>query len=226
MAARYFHVYQYLAPAVLTPLAYWLWLTTADGDHPVALWMVAVPVAFAYIVPAVGTNVLRVWEINTRLRIGRFRPHHGFVFGSATACIAWLVLPSSGGSGVVAALKAGFVLGSVLAFWNWLYDVLALRAGFLCVYTRSYAERRGPDAIAMDYAPPIFGLFGFGYGAASVLAVPMLPDLGWGMGYWVALVLAAAVCILLSVGGYVAWSYWQFGENGLRSYEAHGEVRE
>jgi len=226
MSARFFNVYQYLAPAILTPLAYWLWLTEARGDHPTALWMVAVPVLFAYIVPAVGTNVLRVWEINTRLRIGRFRPHHGFVFGSATACIAWLVLPALGNVGVAAASKAGFVLGSVLAFWNWLYDVLALRAGFLCVYTRSYAERRGPDAIAMDYAPPIFGLFGFGYGAASVLAVPAVQGLGWGAGYWIVLVLSAAACIALSVGGYIVWSYWQFGESGLASYQTRGEAGE
>ncbi len=224
MRARFFNVYQYLAPVVLMPLAYWLWLGTARDDHRIALWMVAVPVLFAYIVPAVGTNVLRVWEINTRLRLGRFRPHHGFVFGSATACIAWIAMPTLDSVGGLAALQAGFVLGSVLAFWNWLYDVLALRAGFLLVYTRSYAERRGPDAIAMDYAPPIFGLFGFGYGASAVLAVPTLHAAGWGASYWLALALSATACIALSVAGYVGWSYWQFGESGLRSYQTSGET--
>lgn len=219
MSRRFFSLYQYLAPLVALPLAYWLWLESAGGDHRRAFWMVAVPVLFAYIVPAVGTNVLRVWEINTRLRLGRFRPHHGFVFGSATACIAWAALPSPEAGGMPAALHAGFVIGSVLAFWNWLYDALAIRAGFLCVYTRSYAERRGPDAIAMDYAPPIFGLFGFGYGASAVLAAPLLAAPGWSAAYWLALAGAVAASIALSVGGYVAWSYGRFGESGLRTYQ-------
>lgn len=220
MNARFFNVYQYAAPLVLTPLAYWAWLAAAKDDHRYALWMVAVPVLFAYIVPAVGTNVLRIWEINTRLRLGRFRPHHGFVFGSATACIAWLALPPSDDAGVGTVLRAGFIVGSVLAFWNWLYDVLALRAGFLRVYTRSYAQGGGPDAIAMDYAPPIFGMFGFGYGASAVLARQVLAEPGWSTPYWLGLAAACAISILLSVGGYVAWSYWRFGENGLRSHES------
>jgi len=224
MSSRFFNIYQYLAPAVLTPLAYWLWLDHANGNHRAALFMVAIPVLFAYIVPGVGTNVLRVWEINTRLRLGRFRPHHGFVFGSATACIAWLTAPALNGEGLLDALRAGLLLGSVLAFWNWLYDVFALRAGFLCVYTRSYAEHRGPDAIAMDYAPPIFGCFGFGYGAAAVLAAPLFAAPGFTPAYWIALAASTAVCIALSVGGYVCWSYWLFGDNGLTSYQRGDEV--
>jgi hypothetical protein len=224
MSKRFFNVYQYLAPAVLTPLAYWLWLDAAHGDHRAALWMVTVPVLFAYIVPGVGTNVLRVWEINTRLRLGRFRPHHGFVFGSATACIAWLAQPAIEGQGVLAALRAGFVIGSVLAFWNWLYDVFALRAGFLCVYTRSYGDGRGAEAIAMDYAPPIFGLFGFGYGASAILGMAVRGEPGWSATYWIALAGSTTLCIALSVGGYIAWSYWLFGENGLKSYQRESEV--
>ena len=212
-------MYQYIAPVIALPLAYVLWLGSAQGDHRFAVWMVALPVAFAYIVPAVGTNVLRVWEFNTRFRLGRFRPHHGFVFGSATACIAWLAWPSYAEPSAAAGMRTGFILGSALAFWNWLYDAQAIRAGFLCVYTRSYADRQGADAIAMDYAPPIFGLFGLGYGATAVWMRPLLAEPGWSSAYWIALVTAVAFCIALSVGGYVAWSLIRFGESGLKSYQ-------
>ncbi len=160
MNPRFFNVSRCVAPLVLTPLAYWAWLAAGKGDHRYALSMVAVPVLFAYIMPAVGINVLRIWKINTRLRLGRFRPNHGFVFGSSAACIAWLALPP--------------------------FDDASMG---------SYAQGGGPDAIAMDYAPPIFGMFGVGHGAC-------------------------AACIVLCVGGYIAWSYWRFGENGLRSHES------
>ena len=72
------------------------------------------PIAHAYIVPGIGTNVLRVWEFDTRLRLGRFRPHHGFVFGSATAMLVLPVIgapaaqsdgsPTSSATGVLAAV--------------------------------------------------------------------------------------------------------------------------
>lgn len=215
---RFFNVYQYAAPLVLAPLAYWLWLQRCAGEHRQAALALAIPVLFAYVVPAVGTNVLRVWEFNTRLRLGRFRPHHGFVFGSATSLFALAAVPA-GATGPWEWLRAGFVLGSVLAFWNWLYDVEALRAGFLRVYTRSYAQGRGPEAIAMDYAPPIFGLFGVCYGFALVLAETALANaVGWAP-YLGFLALAGTVCIAAPVAGYVAWSYWRNGESGLRSYE-------
>jgi hypothetical protein len=214
----FFNIYQYMAPLVILPLSYWLWLERCAGEHRVAALLLAIPVIYAYVVPAVGTNVLRIWEFNTRLRLGRFRPHHGFVFGSATSLIALAALPA-GGTGGWELLRAGFVLGSVLAFWNWLYDVAALRAGFLRVYTRSYAEHRGPEAIAMDYAPPIFGLFGLCYGVSIALAEPMLAGATrWDL-YWGFFALANAACIALPVAGYVLWSYWRNGESGLRSHE-------
>ncbi|MFN0162647.1 MAG: hypothetical protein ACKVQQ_15550 [Burkholderiales bacterium] len=214
----FFNVYQYAAPVVVLPLSYWLWLERCGGEHRLAALMLAIPVLYAYIVPAVGTNVLRIWEFNTRLRLGRFRPHHGFVFGSATSLIALAALPT-GMHGPWEVLRAGFVLGSVLGFWNWFYDVEALRAGFLRVYTHSYAQRRGPEAIAMDYAPPIFGLFGVCYGIAVALAETTLIDpTRWDL-YWGFAFLSMALCIALPVGGYVAWSYWRTGANGLKSYE-------
>src|SRR5258706_12497995 len=101
--------------------------------------MLAIPVLYAYIVPAVGTNVFRIWEFNTRLRLGRFRPHHGFVFGSAASLIALASLPQ-GMTGPWELLGAGFLLGSVPRSCKWFYDIQALRPGFSGVYTRSNAE--------------------------------------------------------------------------------------
>ena len=90
MSKRALEWYQYLAPAVLTPLSFWLWWQHYVGDLWLVLTAWLLPILYAYIVPGVGTNVLKVWEFDTAFRLGRFRPHHGFVFGSATAVIAWL----------------------------------------------------------------------------------------------------------------------------------------
>ena len=55
-------------PAVLTPLGAWLWWRHYDGHAALAAIALLVPIAHAYIVPGIGTNVLRVWEFDTRLR--------------------------------------------------------------------------------------------------------------------------------------------------------------
>ena len=55
---RFFNIYQFLAPAVLVPLSYWLWWLRYDGQHDVVLLMLSMPVLFAYIIPGVGTIFL------------------------------------------------------------------------------------------------------------------------------------------------------------------------
>jgi hypothetical protein len=169
MNRRAFDLYAWLVPPILAPLSFWLWWHTTRGDLWLTLFAWLVPVVYAYVVPAVGTNLLKVWEFNTRFRLGRFRPHHGFVFGSATAALAWLVYPGPAkdlADIAVTALLFGTVIGGV----NIVYDIYAVRAGYLLVYNQPWAEGRTPTAIVMDYAPWFFGLFGVVYGAGLGIA--------------------------------------------------------
>ena len=87
-------VYQYVGPMILFPTSYYLWLRRVDYDHQLVLFMMSMPILYAYIIPAIGTNWLKLWEFKTRWRLGRFRPHNGFVFGSAISLFAlFLVEP-------------------------------------------------------------------------------------------------------------------------------------
>jgi len=122
------------------------------------------PIFYAYIVPGVGTNILKVWEFDTRFRLGKFRPHHGFVFGSATATIAWLCHGSSAVN-TMDALRTSLIFASALGFWNVLYDIKAIESGILRVYNQPWAQNKGPEAITLDYAPWFFAGFGAIYGA-------------------------------------------------------------
>ena len=167
-------VYPIVAPLILTPLSFWLW----RGD-PIG-WLV--PILWAYIVPGIGTNVLKMWEFDTRFRLGRFRPHHGFVFGSATSMLGWLVHQFARGP-MASALTMALVLGII----NFAYDVKALRTGILRVYNQPWSEGGTPFEIALDYAPWFFGGFGavYGYGIVAgnftitLLAALTIPTLGY-----------------------------------------------
>lgn len=214
---RLFRLYPYWGPLIAGPLAAWLWARHWPGNLPLVALALAVPVIHAYVVPAVGTNVLGMWAFSTRLRIGRFRPHHGFVFGTATALI---VLPLMGAPdphpGPVQIAATGVAVGVVLFLVNWIYDVAALRHGVLEVYNQPWSDGAGPWRIAADYAPWFFGLFGLVYGAGLRLAEGRLlaaPDpLG-------ALVLGCglvAATITLPTLGYVVASWVRHGHLGIR----------
>ena len=48
-------------------------------------------------------------------------------------------------------------MGSVLALWNWLYDSLAIQAGFITVYNRPYAAGQEPGRIGIVAQQGTFG---------------------------------------------------------------------
>jgi len=216
MNRRFFTLYQYLGPLLLTPLALWLWWHTYEGDIALTLVSWSVPILFAYIVPGVGTNVLKVWEFNTRYRLGRFRPQHGFVFGSATSVIAWLCHPHSA-TGMLDLFQTAFIFASVLGFWNLIYDIKALKAGILLVYNQPWADGAGEEAIAMDYAPVFFAgfglVYGLGVGTAELLHAKGLWTSGTLLWY---LPLLLAVSIALPVWLYRSASYRKHGHSGCR----------
>lgn len=216
---KFFGIYQYLGPLITFPLSYWLWWRRYDGDHGAALFMLSFPILFAYIVPAVGMSVLKLWEFNTRYKIGSIRPHHGFMFGSSTSLFALLSLPYPWtGSIFPESLRAAFVVGSVIAFWNWIYDIHAIRVGFIRVFNRKWHEGRDPEVIATEYAPAMFFGFGLCYGAIIRLGEALLiRDGRWLMAgpLWV---LGQIACLGVPVLLAVLYSYKSSGESGFRSY--------
>lgn len=219
MNSRFFTLYQYLGPLILTPLAFWLWWNTYEGNIILTLVAWLVPVLFAYIVPGVGTNILKVWEINTRYRLGNFRPHHGFVFGSATSMLAWLCHPHAAAN-VTDALQTAFIMGSVLGFWNLIYDIKAIKSGILSVYNQPWADGKDAEAIGMDYAPVFFAgfgmIYGLGIGIAEILQAKGVMSTAIAAGY---LPLMLTVSIIVPVWAYWHSSYRKHGHSGCRPIE-------
>jgi hypothetical protein len=214
-----FELYQYIAPAILTPLSFWLWWRTYDENLWLTLTAWLLPIVYAYVVPGVGANILKVWEFDTQFRWGRFRPHHGFVFGSTTALIAWLCHGNLARD-TFDVFTTSFIFASVLGFWNVLYDVNALQSGILRVYNQPWADGKGPEAVTMDYAPWFFAGFGAVYGAGLGVA-ELLADRGGlhgaAFGWLFLTVLACAIAF--PVWGYRRRSFKVHGHSGCKPVE-------
>lgn len=221
---KFFRLYEYIVPLCLFPLAYVLWLRRYEGDHGLVLFMISIPILFAYIVPGLGTNWLKLWELNASLKLGRFRPHHGFLFGTATSLFVLLCLDFPPRSlGVQEICRSAFVVGSVLAFWNWLYDLLAIRAGYLIVYNRKYHEQKGPEAIASEYCPIFFGTFGFCYGAVVRIGESYAQQGASSAQFGMLFVASNLVVLSCPVVAYVVQSVLTRGETGLQTYEGRND---
>ena len=216
MSKRAFEYYQYIAPVILTPLSFWLWWKVYAGDIRLVLLAWLLPILYAYIVPGIGTNVLKVWEFDTRLRLGRFRPHHGFVFGSATAMLAWACHFGRADS-VIDIIKYSIVIASVLGLANIIYDIRAIRSGILKVYNQPWANRRGAEAIAMDYAPWFFAgfgmVYGVGIGTAELLSAKDVFGNMQFIGFFLSLLVFS---IAVPVCGYVWHSFKTHGHSGCK----------
>jgi hypothetical protein len=211
---RMFGHYEWLGPLLLTPAAGWLWLQASGGNWAVMLVALTIPVLHGYVVPAIGTNLLKVWSFSTRVRIGNFRPQHGFVFGSATAAIVallFLVL----GNDAPALVRAGATGGVLLAI-NWAYDALAIHHGVLLVRNQPWANGAAPWVIAADYVIWFFGLFGLVYGALVDAALRSLaPDAPWATTLgWIAG--GTLLTMLLPTLCYIAASQLRHGHSGCR----------
>lgn len=213
----YLRFYPYVGPLVMLPGGYYLWLRWSHGNHRLVILALGIPILFAYVIPGIGMNVLRLWELKVGPRLGRFRPHHGFVFGTAASMMAVLCLePVADRPFMVDVARAALVVGSVLAFWNWLYDIAAIQAGVIAVYNRPYEEGRGPEAIATDYAPVLFGVFGACYGASIRVGQHVLADIGPSLRFWVVAATCTISTMVLPVLAFALHSYLRSGDFGLR----------
>jgi hypothetical protein len=222
----FFRWYQFVVPLALFPVSYLLWLQRYDGDHTMVWFALSMPVVFAYVIPGLGTNWLGLWEFNTRFRLGRFRPHHGFVFGTATSLFGLVCVPeAAAGFSLGESLRAALVTGSVIGFWNWLYDIYAIKSGFIIIHTRLAAEGEPAEVVATGHAPVYFAVFGACYGVCLQLADALSAAVNRDV--YLALGLVGNLAgLVFPVLAYVLWSRVSLGETGLRSYRRKGARHE
>lgn len=216
---RFFNLYQFAAPLVLLPIAWFLWMDAYERNWRFVVLVLSLPIVASYVLPGLGTNVFQLWEFHTRFRLGRFRPQHGFVFGTATSLLTYACLENvQGAIGIGTVLRSGLIVGTTIGFFNWYYDFLAVEAGFITYYNRSWFEGRGPEAVVTEYAPVYFGMHGLVLGMeVRVLELLLLQHGRWDLYPWLALG-CHAILLVVPTAAFLAYAKLRTGESGLKSY--------
>jgi hypothetical protein len=193
---RIFEWYHYAVPGLGFPAMAWVWAREL-GPGPGLAFMFSL-VAFGYVIPGLGTNVTQLYEFRSQYRLGRMRPHQGFVLSTFAAGAAWLGCHLGGW------LSTAIICALVVT----VYDAAAIRSGFIVVYNRPYFEGKGALAVALDYAPVFF----FAYGAVLGLFAEALKRGGDGPAFFIAWTLAL---MCAPVAALSAWSFLRHGRSGL-----------
>lgn len=220
---QFYAYYQYVAFLILFPFSLYLWYTLLLNWQAVFLFT-SMPVLVAYVIPALGTNVTKLWCFRTKYQMGNFRIYHGFVLGASINIFGYMlyrISPSYTGlleSGFFALLSGGFI-----GFINWYYDIYAVKTGFIVVYNKAAYEKKSPHEIVMGYAPVYFFLFGSVYGVylkaiQHYMAAPY-------DGFLIVLLLLYAASLVLPTLGYALASYIRDGDTGLFRYRGNEGIK-
>ena len=228
-ALRYFYnAYQFVAPLVFFPLAYWLWWRRFGSNHELALLVMFVPVVSYYLFVGIGMFKYKLWRFNTSPTIAGMRPHHGFVFSTAAALFFYICLRmvpvDHVGTGSVA--TSAFLGASVFGFWNWWYETYAIKSGFISIYTKKVADGATAEEAVTDYAPFIFGGMGACYGGFVKTAENLLLAEHDASLYWTVAILGGLSMIVVPAVLYLVAYRYRHGESGLKSYADVIEQRE
>lgn len=194
MPARIFLVaYNYLYPPIGFPLFWWLFARA--GGWRFAALALGIPLVFGYLMPGIGTNLLKQWRFRGPWLWGNYFAHHGFIYASTMAAGLWVsAFPAEAPWSIWAvALRSAACVG----FVGWAHDLIAARRGMVEIYNPPWKRGACPEAVVAHYAPICFPLLGGAYGAFCAWGREVLghhPDALWGL-------LPAGVALLAAAGG-------------------------
>jgi len=188
----------YAFPAVGFPLLSWTF--AASYGWRFALVVMGAPLAFGYLLPGIGTNVLRTWAFRGPLRVGNFYAHHGFIYASKLALVLWLVMRHPESMGALDVAAAVLVAGAAGSWGGWWHDIHAIRAGRIEIRNAAAFEGRSPEEIVSRYAPVAFFVLSATYVLLGFWAYRVLVAKGDTAAWpWLLLGAVAALCVVPTV---------------------------
>lgn len=171
-AKVFLFIYNYIYPFIGFPLLLWLW--ARDGNLAFAALTMGLPLVFGYLIPGIGTNILKMWRFCGPWVIGNYFIHHGFIYASTMGLGLYLAFfPANH-------LDAWNILGNMVrtaglvGFVGWGHDILAVREGVIEIYNGPWKRGASPETIVSHSTPLCYALLGASYAGIATLGYQVL----------------------------------------------------
>ncbi len=161
----------YVLPIPVTVTLACLWYGWS-GSVAFTVYVTLLAVLYGYIVPGIGTNVMKKWRFHGPGRVGNYYVHHGFIWAanlSPALFVSFLGTPE-GPLGYATILRVLLATGAIHAYKGWIYDIALLRYGFAEITSVPRLQGKSPEEVAGHYVPVCFFLIGLTYAVGALVA--------------------------------------------------------
>lgn len=154
------------------PLMSWLWYQKYGAGFTILV--MGLPLVFGYVVPGIGTNILKQWRFRGSWVVGNYYIHHGFIYASGLSLGLYIGFFPNPPGDVWASLANMVRVACIIGFVGWWHDLIAIRQGMMEVYNRAWRQGAAPEVIVTQYAPLCFSLFAAIYAGIAVWGYDIL----------------------------------------------------
>ena len=171
MSRSWMRIQVYVLPIPITLTLACLWYRWS-GSATFAWYVTLLAVGYGYLVPGIGTNILKKWRFHGPGRMGNYYIHHGFIWAanlSPALFLCFLGTPE-GPLGYGTILRVLLATGAIHAYKGWIYDIALLRYGFTEITSVPRLRGKSPEEVAGHYVPVCFFLIGLTYALGTLVA--------------------------------------------------------
>jgi len=163
-------IVDFIMPLPLTALMLYLWYFRTH-NWPFSIYVIGLPLLFGYIIPGIGTNVLKLWKFKWKfMRIGNYFIHHGFMYAPYFAISLFLTFGDGGSITFTHAITIIISNAFLQCFLTTWHDYWAIKAGMIEINNKPFKEGKSAAEIILDYGPIGYCLFGFTYATSCLVA--------------------------------------------------------
>ena len=164
-------IVDFILPIPLTILIIFLWYNRCH-NWTFTIYIITLPFLFGYIVPGIGTNVLKMWTFKWNImRIGNYFYHHGFMYAPYFALSLYLTWGSFEvhltSIKIITIVISNTFLQCFLTTWH---DYWAVKSGMIEIYNKPFKDGKSAAEIILDYGPIAYAMFGCTYAISCVAA--------------------------------------------------------
>ncbi|UCH93604.1 MAG: hypothetical protein JSV88_25495 [Candidatus Aminicenantes bacterium] len=125
---KFVFFFDFILPFPLLVIMPYLWYIRVEHNLLFALYVLILPMLWGYIVPGIGTNVLKLWWFKGKWLVGNYYLHHGIMYAGPMALLLYVTF----GEGPVSTTQAITIILCTAGMQGLLssqHDILAIKAG-------------------------------------------------------------------------------------------------